>query len=356
MSKNNPSARVLITGGAGFIGCHVVRHFLQKYPDITVVNLDRLTYAGNLDNLTEVSTDPRYRFVRGCVSDLELLREMFAEHQFTGVLHLAAESHVDRSIADPLAFVKANVLGTATLLQAARESWQGHFEGKRFLHVSTDEVFGSLGSEGAFTETTAYDPRSPYSASKASSDHFARAYFHTYGLPVVLSNCSNNYGPNQFPEKLIPVCLFSILEDRPIPVYGKGHNIRDWLYVGDHAQALDEIFHRGRLGESYNVGGRSELSNLALVETLCDIVDEVRGAEQGTARKQITFVEDRLGHDFRYAIDCSKLESELNWRPQVSLSEGLKSTVRWYLENTEWCDKVRTGSHRINDTGRLAGA
>lgn len=336
---------LLITGGAGFIGSHLAKFLVRRYPESKIVNLDKLTYAGNLANLEDVQNEPNYHWVRGCVSDLELLRQLFVEHHFNGVIHLAAESHVDRSIEDPLAFVRANTLGTATLLQVALENWRGNFEGKKFLHVSTDEVFGSLGQDGAFTETTPYDPRSPYSASKASSDHFARAFFHTYGLPVVISNCSNNYGPNQFPEKLIPVCIFSILDGKPIPIYGKGENVRDWLYVGDHVEALDLIFHSGKVGESYNVGGRSELTNLALVQAICDVVDEIRGKEVGTARSLISFVTDRLGHDFRYAIDCSKLESEFGWKPEKSIEDGLRETIQWYLNNTEWCEDIRAGRH-----------
>ncbi len=327
---------ILVTGGAGFIGSHLVRHLVGAYPGSRVLNYDRLTYAGNLANLSDLDAAPNYRFAQGCLTDLDLLRSLFAEHRFDAVMHLAAESHVDRSIEDPLAFVRSNTLGTATLLQAALEAWRGRLEGKRFLHVSTDEVFGSLGSEGFFLETTPYDPRSPYSASKAGADHLARAYFHTYGLPVVVTNCSNNYGPYQYPEKLIPVVIFSILAGRSIPIYGKGQNVRDWLYVGDHVSALDVVLQQGVPGESYNIGGRCERSNLDLVGTICDIVDEVRGAAVGSARDLISFVTDRAGHDFRYAIDCSKIETELGWSPSLTLEDGLRHTVRWYLDNTAW--------------------
>jgi dTDP-glucose 4,6-dehydratase len=331
---------ILVTGGAGFIGSHLVRHLVTRFPQALVVNLDLLTYAGNLANLQDVAEAPNYRFVQGCLTDLARLRSLFAEHRFSAVMHLAAESHVDRSIADPLAFVRTNTLGTATLLQAALEAWREDFSGKRFLHVSTDEVFGSLGKEGYFVESTPYDPRSPYSASKAGADHLARAYHHTYGLPVVISNCSNNYGPYQYPEKLIPVVIFSILNSRPIPIYGRGDNVRDWLYVEDHVAALDQVLQHGKLGESYNIGGRCEMTNLSLVQTICDVVDDVRGAESGTARQLISFVTDRAGHDFRYAIDCSKIEGELGWKPAWSIEDGLRRTVRWYLDNTSWYQTV----------------
>jgi dTDP-glucose 4,6-dehydratase len=336
----DPFSSILVTGGAGFIGSHLVRHLVGTYPRRRIVNLDLLTYAGNLASLADVAQASNYLFVRGCLTDLDLLRGLFAEHDFGAVMHLAAESHVDRSIADPLSFVRTNVMGTATLLQACVEAWRPDFQGRRLLHVSTDEVFGSLGEDGYFEESTPYDPRSPYSASKAGSDHLARAYFHTYGLPVVVTNCSNNYGPFQYPEKLIPVVILAILEGRPIPVYGQGTNVRDWLYVGDHVAALDLVMQRGTAGESYNIGGRCERANLQLVQTICDVVDEVRGAPVGQARSLIAFVQDRAGHDFRYAIDCSKIERELGWRPAQTLEHGLRRTVAWYLENLDWYEQV----------------
>lgn len=334
--ERSPYKSILVTGGAGFIGSHLVRRLVNGYPQTRVVNYDLLTYAGNLANLSDLAAAANSHFVQGCLTDLARLRALFAEHRFDAVMHLAAESHVDRSIEDPLSFVRTNTLGTATLLQAALESWKGEFDGRRFLHVSTDEVFGSLGAEGHFVETTPYDPRSPYSASKAGSDHLVRAYHHTYGLPVVITNCSNNYGPYQFPEKLIPVVIFSILAGKAIPIYGRGDNVRDWLFVGDHVAALDLVLHQGQVGESYNIGGRCELTNLALVETICDVVDEIRGAEAGSARKLMSFVKDRAGHDFRYAIDCTKIEQDLGWRPSLTIEEGLRQTVRWYLENADW--------------------
>ncbi len=337
---------ILITGGAGFIGSHAVRLFVQRYPQYHIVNLDALTYAGNLANLRDVEQAPNYTFVRGDIRDAALLDRLFAEYRFDAVVHLAAESHVDRSITNPLAFVETNVLGTVNLLNAARKHWAENSEGKRFYHVSTDEVYGSLGSEGYFTEETPYDPRSPYSASKAASDHFVRAYFHTYGLPVVLSNCSNNYGPYQFPEKLIPLMINNIREGRPLPVYGDGRNVRDWLWVIDHAEAMDAILHRGRIGETYNIGGHNEWANIDLVHLLCDLADELLQRPAGTARQLITFVKDRPGHDRRYAIDASKIRRELGWQPSITFEEGLRQTIQWYLDNTEWLQQVVSGEYR----------
>ncbi len=337
---------ILITGGAGFIGSHAIRLFVQRYPHYHIINLDALTYAGNLANLRDVEQAPNYTFVRGDVRDPSLLERLFEAYHFDAVVHLAAESHVDRSIDHPLAFVETNVLGTVNLLNAARKHWAGRFEGKRFYHVSTDEVYGSLGAEGYFTEQTPYDPRSPYSASKAASDHFVRAYFHTYGLPVVLSNCSNNYGPYQFPEKLIPLMINNIREDRPLPIYGDGRNVRDWLWVVDHAEAMDTILHRGRVGETYNIGGNNEWANLDLVQLLCDLTDELLHRPTGTARRLITFVKDRPGHDRRYAIDASKIRRELGWAPSMAFEEGLRQTIQWYLDNTEWVEQVVSGEYR----------
>ena len=337
---------ILITGGAGFIGSHLTRLFVTRYPQYHIVNLDKLTYAGNLENLKDIEGSSNYSFVKGDITDLELLRKLFAEHQFTGVLHCAAESHVDRSITDPLAFVTTNVLGTASLMQATREAWAGNMENKIFYHISTDEVYGSLGNEGFFTETTAYDPRSPYSASKASSDHLVRAFYHTYKLPVKISNCSNNYGPFHFPEKLIPLCIHNILNNKPLPVYGKGENVRDWLYVEDHVKAIDLIFHQGKIGETYNIGGHNEWTNINLVKELCRQMDEKLGREKGTSAKLITFVTDRAGHDLRYAIDASKLKNELGWMPSLQFEEGISKTIDWYLENTEWLKHVTSGDYQ----------
>jgi dTDP-glucose 4,6-dehydratase len=323
-----------------------VRHFLQKYPHYKIVNLDALSYAGNLENLRDVEAAPNYFFEKGDIRDAAFLKNLLEKHRPDGIIHLAAESHVDRSISDPLAFVETNVLGTVTLLNAARDAWKNDFEGKRFYHVSTDEVYGSLGEEGFFTEETRYDPRSPYSASKAASDHFVRAYFHTYHLPVVLSNCSNNYGPNHFPEKLIPLIINNICQEKPLPVYGDGLYTRDWLWVKDHAAAIDAIFHRGRVGETYNIGGNNEWKNIDLVRALCDIMDELLGKSVGTSRQLITFVKDRPGHDRRYAIDASKLKNELGWEPTVKSEEGFRETAKWYLENEAWLAHVLSGEYQ----------
>jgi dTDP-glucose 4,6-dehydratase len=337
---------ILITGGAGFIGSHVVRLMVNKYPGTRIVNLDALTYAGNLENLRDVDQRDNYHFEKGNILDVAFLEGIFEKYQFDAVVHLAAESHVDRSISDPLAFVQTNVLGTVTLLNAARNAWKDNMEGKRFYHVSTDEVYGSLGEEGFFTETTPYDPRSPYSASKASSDHFVRAYWHTYHLPVVVSNCSNNYGPYHFPEKLIPLMISNIKNRKALPVYGDGQYTRDWLWVEDHARAIDTILHNGRAGETYNIGGNNEWKNIDLVHKLCDIMDELLGRAAGTSRSLITFVKDRPGHDRRYAIDASKLCDELGWQPTIQFEEGFRQTAIWYLEHEEWLENVTSGSYQ----------
>lgn len=337
---------IVITGGAGFIGSHVIRLFVQKYPKYKIVNLDALTYAGNLANLRDVENAPNYHFAKADITQPKQVAKVFKKYKPTAVIHLAAESHVDRSIANPLAFVETNVIGTVNLLNACREFWKDNLEGKRFYHVSTDEVYGSLGDEGFFTEETRYDPRSPYSASKASSDHFVRAYFHTYHLPVVLSNCSNNYGPNHFPEKLIPLVINNIRNGKPLPIYGDGKYTRDWLWVKDHATAIDTIFHKGRAGETYNIGGNNEWKNIDLVEKLCDIMDSLLGKPQGEARKLITFVKDRPGHDRRYAIDASKLMDELKWKPSIKFEEGFRETAKWYLENDEWLRAVTSGDYQ----------
>ncbi|WP_187262853.1 dTDP-glucose 4,6-dehydratase [Pontibacter beigongshangensis] len=338
--------KILITGGAGFIGSHVVRLFVTKYPEYQIFNLDNLTYAGNLANLSDIEEKENYTFLKGDIVDPVYLEGIFEEYKFDSVIHLAAESHVDRSISDPLAFVYTNVIGTVNLLNTARKHWKDNLSDHLFYHVSTDEVYGSLGEEGLFTEETAYDPRSPYSASKASSDHFVRAYYHTYGLPVKLSNCSNNYGPNHFPEKLIPLAIYNMQNEKPVPVYGKGENVRDWLYVLDHARAIDDIFHKGKVGETYNIGGVNEWRNIDLIELLCDQMDEKLGRPAGQSRKLITFVKDRAGHDLRYAIDSSKLMNELGWAPSVTFEQGLSKTVDWYLENTEWLDNVTSGNYK----------
>ena len=337
--------KILITGGAGFIGCHVVKLFVKKYPDYQIYNLDALTYAGNLENLKDVENADNYQFVKGDITDEQFINDLFSEHGFDAVIHLAAESHVDRSILDPLSFVKTNVLGTAVLLNAAKRSWTDK-EGKLFYHVSTDEVYGSLGETGFFTEETPYDPRSPYSASKASSDHLVSAYYHTYDLPVVISNCSNNYGSHHFPEKLLPLMINNILNSKPLPVYGKGDNVRDWLWVDDHARAIDVIFHKGKHGETYNIGGFNEWKNLDIVHLLCEIMDEKLGREKGESAKLITFVKDRPGHDKRYAIDATKLNKELGWEPSLQFKEGLEKTIDWYLSNSEWIANVTSGSYK----------
>jgi len=338
--------KLLITGGAGFIGSHVVRLFVQKYPDYQVYNLDALTYAGNLENLKDIEEYPNYTFIKADITDAEAINELFKQHQFDGVIHLAAESHVDRSITDPNAFIQTNVMGTANLLNAAREAWKGNYEGKRFYHVSTDEVYGSLGAEGFFLETTPYDPQSPYSASKASSDHLVRAYGNTYGLPFVITNCSNNYGPNQFPEKLIPLFINNICTNKPLPVYGDGKYTRDWLYVVDHAAAIDLVYHQGRNAETYNIGGFNEWQNIELVKLLCTKMDEKLGREPGTSAQLITYIKDRPGHDRRYAIDATKINKELGWYPSVTFEEGLSKTIDWYLENQEWLNDITSGVYQ----------
>ena len=340
MSKN-----ILVTGGAGFIGSHVIRHLVRQHPDYKVINLDKLTYAGNLENLADVEGNDNYEFVKGDIYDAPFLNDLFNDYAIDGIIHLAAESHVDRSITDPNEFIKTNVVGTVNLLNVAKSHWQDDYRGKLFYHVSTDEVYGSLGQEGYFTEETPYDPKSPYSASKASSDHMVRAYFNTYGLPVIISNCSNNYGPNQFPEKLIPLFINNIRNNRDLPVYGKGENIRDWLYVVDHAKAIDLIYHKGRVGETYNIGGDNEWKNIDLIRKLCEIMDRKLDREPGTSEKLITFVKDRAGHDMRYAIDCSKVKNELGWQQEVNFEQGLEKTVDWYLENEEWLNHVLTGEY-----------
>jgi dTDP-glucose 4,6-dehydratase len=340
MNKN-----ILITGGAGFIGSHVVRRFVNNYPNYKIYNLDALTYAGNLENLKDIETKENYTFIKGNICDIDLVDKIFQENNIDTVIHLAAESHVDRSITDPLSFVQTNVIGTATLLNAARKFWNNQYEGKLFYHVSTDEVYGSLGEIGFFYETTPYDPRSPYSASKAGSDHLVMAFYHTYHLPVVISNCSNNYGPHHFPEKLIPLSINNIIQNKPLPIYGKGENVRDWLYVIDHANAIDTILHKGKIGETYNIGGHNEWTNIELIRLLCKIMDEKLGREKGSNEKLITFVTDRAGHDLRYAIDATKLKEELGWTPSLQFEEGLNKTIDWYLENSEWLKQVTSGEY-----------
>ena len=338
---------ILITGGAGFIGSHVVRHFLRTHENIHAVNLDKLTYAGNLENLRDVELLPNYTFEKGDISDAAFVQLLFDKYNFSGVIHLAAESHVDRSISNPMEFVQTNVVGTVTLLNAAVANWKNNFEGKRFYHVSTDEVYGELHNpEEFFTEQTPYDPRSPYSASKAASDHFVRAYGNTFGLPVVISNCSNNYGPNHFPEKLIPLIIHNIIHQKPLPVYGKGENVRDWLYVEDHARAIDDVFHKGKIGETYNIGGFNEWKNIDVVKLLCNILDRKLNRAEGESEKLIQFVTDRAGHDLRYAIDSTKIMNELGWKPSLQFEEGLEKTVDWYLNNSEWLNNVTSGNYQ----------
>ncbi|MFY7878886.1 MAG: dTDP-glucose 4,6-dehydratase [Lacibacter sp.] len=342
----NFSRKIMITGGAGFIGSHVVRLFVKKYPDYLIVNTDALTYAGNLENLKDVEHLPNYKFEKADITDEKRIDELFQQYAFDAVIHLAAESHVDRSIMDPLSFVKTNVLGTAILLNTCKNAWKGNYANKLFYHVSTDEVYGTLGETGFFTEDTPYDPHSPYSASKAASDHFVMAYFDTYGLPVVMSNCSNNYGSHHFPEKLIPLMINNIKNRKPLPVYGKGENVRDWLYVEDHARAIDVIFHKGKLGESYNVGGFNEWKNIDLVNLLCKIMDQKLGRKDGDSASLIQYVTDRPGHDLRYAIDATKLKNELGWEPSLQFEEGLNKTVDWYLQNEEWIAHVTSGNYQ----------
>ena len=337
--------KIVITGGAGFIGSHVVRRFVKNYPDYHIFNLDALTYAGNLENIKDIEGEPNYTFLKGDIVDEAFVNEIFSKYDFDGVLHLAAESHVDRSIEDPLSFVKTNVIGTVNLLNAARKQWKDNMEGKRFYHISTDEVYGSLGLDGLFTETTTYDPNSPYSASKASSDHFVRAYGETYGLPFVLTNCSNNYGPYHFPEKLIPLFINNIINNKPLPVYGDGNYTRDWLFVKDHAAAIDLVFHEGKNHETYNIGGFNEWKNIDLVKLLCQIMDTKLGRDSGTSEKLITYVKDRPGHDLRYAIDASKINKELGWKPSVTFEQGLELTIDWYLNNEGWLKNVTSGEY-----------
>ena len=339
------SKTILITGGAGFIGSHVVRLFVNKYPDYLIINIDKLTYAGNLENLSDIENRPNYKFIKADITSLQHVNTLFHEHRFDGIIHLAAESHVDRSIANPLDFINTNIIGTVNLLNAVKENWRGYTEKKLFYHISTDKVFGSLGPSGFFNEKTPYDPRSPYSASKASSDHLVRAYHNTYGLPVIISNCSNNYGPYQFPEKLIPLAINNIKNNNPIPVYGSGANIRDWLYVEDHAKAIDLIFHKGKIGDTYTIGGNNEWKNIDLIRLLCRLMDEKLNRSAGTSEKLINFVTDRAGHDMRYAIDSSRLQDDLGWKPSLTFEKGLAQTLDWYLSNENWLQHVITGDY-----------
>jgi len=337
---------ILVTGGAGFIGSHLVRLLVNKYPAYHIINMDLLTYAGNLENLKDIEYKENYSFVKCDICDFKKVKQVFIDYKIDSIIHLAAESHVDRSIEDPFSFAQTNVMGTLSLLQAAKSYWENNFNNKLFYHISTDEVYGSLSDEGFFTEKTNYDPHSPYSASKASSDHFVRAFSDTYGLPIVISNCSNNYGPFQFPEKLIPLFINNIMNNKPLPVYGKGENVRDWLYVEDHARAIDDIFHNGKLNETYNIGGFNEWKNIDLIKVLIKTVDRMLGRDEGTSDKLITFVKDRAGHDLRYAIDSSKLKNELGWEPSLQFEEGIEKTVKWYLDNKEWMDRVLSGDYQ----------